>query len=72
MVNSYLTREARTYNGVKTVSSINDAGKIGQVYAKKERKKETRLPTYTIYKNNFKVDRKLKSKSQNHKNPRRT
>ena len=43
MVNYYLTKEARTYNGEKTVSSKNDVGKIGQIRAKKEkeRKKET-------------------------------
>ena len=30
-----MTNEARTYNGVKTVSSIYSVGKIGQVHAKK-------------------------------------
>ena len=33
----YLTKEARTYNGVKTVSSINGAGKIGQIREKKRK-----------------------------------
>ena len=28
----FLTKEARLYNGAKTVSSINDAGKTGQLY----------------------------------------
>ena len=36
-----MTKEARAYNKVKTVSSINDVGKIGQVHAKNE----TRPPT---------------------------
>ena len=27
-----LTKEARIYNGAKTVSSINDAGKTGQLH----------------------------------------
>ena len=30
-----LAKEARAYNGVKTVSSVNCVGKIGQVHAKK-------------------------------------
>jgi len=29
-----LTKEARTYNGVKTASSINDAGETGQLHVK--------------------------------------
>ena len=28
----YLTKEARIYNGVKTNSSVNGAGKIGQIH----------------------------------------
>ena len=34
MVNYYLTNEARTYNVIKTVSSISGVGKIGQIHAK--------------------------------------
>ena len=30
----YLTKEAQIYNGVKTVSSINGVGKIGQINTK--------------------------------------
>ena len=37
MVKEYLTKEARVYNGVKTVSLINGVGKIGQIHAKKVR-----------------------------------
>ena len=29
-----MTKEVRTYNGEKTVSSINGAGKTGQLYVK--------------------------------------
>ena len=30
----FLTKEARIYNGAKTASSINGAGKIGKLHAK--------------------------------------
>ena len=30
----FLTKEARIYNGAKTVSSINGAGKTGQLHVK--------------------------------------
>ena len=42
----YLTKEARIYNGVKTVYSINGAGKNWMDTYKKN---ETRPPSYTIY-----------------------
>ena len=32
----FLTKEARIYNGAKTASSINGAGKTGQLHAKNE------------------------------------
>ena len=32
-----MTKEARTYNGLKTASSINNAGKTGQLHAKKKK-----------------------------------
>ena len=35
MVNESTTKEARLYNGEKTVSSINGAGKTGQLHMKK-------------------------------------
>ena len=34
MVNKPMTKEARIYNGEKTVSSISGAGKTGQLHAK--------------------------------------
>ena len=30
----FLTKKARIYNGAKTASSLNDAGKTGQLYVK--------------------------------------
>ena len=33
-VNQSMTKESRIYSGEKTVSSINDVGKTGQVHAK--------------------------------------
>ena len=35
MGTSFLTKEARIYNGAKTASSINGAGKTGQLHVKK-------------------------------------
>ena len=35
----FLTKEARIYNGAKTASSTNGAGKTGQLHVKKKRKK---------------------------------
>ena len=34
MVNYYLTKEAKTYNGVKIAYSINGVDKIGKIHAK--------------------------------------
>ena len=34
MVNSSTTKEARIYNGEKTVSSVNGARKTGQLHVK--------------------------------------
>ena len=34
MINYSMTKEARTNSGEKTVSSINGAGKTGQLYVK--------------------------------------
>ena len=39
-----MTKEARIYNGKKTVSSINDTGKTGQLHAK-----DSNLTTLTPY-----------------------
>ena len=42
-----MTKEPRIYNGEKTVSSINGAGKTGQP----QQKNETRPLSYTVHKN---------------------
>ena len=34
----FLTNEARIYNGAKTASSINGAGKTGQLHIKEQNK----------------------------------
>ena len=36
MGNLFLTEEARIYHGAKTASSINDAGKTGQLHVKEQ------------------------------------
>ena len=45
-----MTKKDRTYNGVKTVYSVNGVVKIVQICAKNE----ISPPFYTIYKNKFK------------------
>ena len=45
----------------------NRAGKSGQVHAKNE----IRPPIYSVPKDKLKMDKRLKCKSRNHKNPRR-
>ena len=45
----FLTKEARIYNGAKTASSINGAGKAGQLH-------EIRTLRNTIRKGNLKID----------------
>ena len=55
MVGEHLTKEARTHNKVKTVYSIKGVGKINRYV----QKNETRLPSYTIHKNKFKMDHRL-------------
>ena len=47
-----MIKEARTYNRLKAVYSINDVGEIGQMC----KKCETRPPSYTIHKNKLKID----------------
>ena len=42
-----MTKEPRIYSGERTISSINDTGKTGQLHAKDE----TGLLPYTIHKN---------------------
>ena len=48
----FLTKEARIYNGAKTASSINGAGKTGQLHVKN---KIRTLPN-TIHKDKLKMD----------------
>ena len=46
-----MTKEARIYNGEKTVSSINGAGKTGQLHVK-----EIRTLRNITHKNKLKMD----------------
>ena len=55
-----MTKEARTYNGEKTVSSISVAEKTGQLYVKNE----NRTFSNTIYKNELKMDSRPKYKTR--------
>ena len=48
----FLTKEARIYNGAKTASSKNGAGKTGQLHVKNE----IRTLPNTIHKDKLKVD----------------
>ena len=52
MGTSFLTKGARIYNGVKTASSINGAGKTGQLHVKNE----VRTLPNTIHKDKLKMD----------------
>ena len=52
MVNLFLIKEARIYSGEKAASSINDAGKTGQLHAKNE----IRTSSHFIYKKRLKMD----------------
>ena len=47
-----ITKEARIYNGAKTASSINGAGKTGQLHVKEE----IRTLPKTIHKDKLKMD----------------
>ena len=53
MDNLSLTKEARIYNGVKTISLTSRAGKTGQPLVKKN---ENRTLSNTIHKNKLKMD----------------
>ena len=48
----FLTKEARIYNEAKTASSINGAGKTGQLHVKNE----IRTLPNTIHKDKLKMD----------------
>ena len=48
----FTTKEARKYNGEKTVSSISGAGKTGQLHVKNE---IITLPN-TVHKNKLQMD----------------
>ena len=60
-----LTKEARIYNGGKTISLTSGAGKTGQP----PEKKETRTLSNTIHKNKLKMDQRSKCKTRNYKTP---
>ena len=47
-----MTKEARIYNGEKTVSSVSGAGKAGRLHVKNE----SRTFSNTIYKNKLEMD----------------
>ena len=48
----FLTKEARIYNAAKTATSINGAGKTGQLMLKKE----IRTLSNTVHKDKLKMD----------------
>ena len=51
-----MTKEARLYNGGKIVSSLDGAGKTGQLHVKKKKKKEIGTFFNTIHKNKLNMD----------------
>ena len=60
-----LTKEARIYNGEKTISLTSGAGKTGQPLVKNE----TRTLSNTIHKNKLKMDYRSKCKTRRYKTP---
>ena len=60
-----LTKEARIYNGEKTISLTSVAGKTGQPLVKNE----TRTLSNTIHKNKLKMNQRSKYKTRNYKTP---
>ena len=59
----FLTKDARIYNGAKTASSINGAGKTGQLHVKEW----IRTLPNTIHKDKLKMDYRPKCKTRNYK-----
>ena len=53
MITLFLIKEARIYNGEKTASSINGAGKTGQLHVKGMKLEHS---LNTIQKNKLKMD----------------
>ena len=51
----FLTKEAKIYNGEKTISLTSGAGETGQWFVKKK-KNETRTLSNIIHQNKFKMD----------------
>ena len=58
-----MTKEAKMYNGEKTVSLISGAGKTGQLHVKNE----IRTLSNTIHKNKLKMDSRPKCKTGHYK-----
>ena len=61
-----MTKEERTCSGRKIVSSINGAGKTGNLHIKDE----DRTQSDTIYNNKLKMDERPKYKARYYKIPR--
>ena len=60
-----MAKQERVSNGKKTVSLANGAGENGEQHAEDE----TGPLSYSIHKNKFKMDKRPKCETGNHKNP---
>ena len=65
MGNESLTEQERISIGIKTVSSSSGAGKTGE----RMQENEPGPLSYTIHKNNLKVDERPQRKTGSHQNP---